>query len=60
MPTTRSLLTSFVLVLFACATVFAQAAPVTGRVVDPQGASVANATVTLTPLPASSLEWLQA
>jgi len=43
----RSLLV--VLLCLIHATVWAQAAPVTGRVVDPQGASVANAEVSLVP-----------
>lgn len=47
MRTARSLLV--VLLCLIHSTVWAQAAPVTGRVVDPQGASVANAEVSLVP-----------
>lgn len=49
MRTLRSLLICLAVSSLAHAAVFAQAAPVTGRVVDPQGASVANAEISLVP-----------
>jgi iron complex outermembrane recepter protein len=47
--TFRSLLIYLFVFALIHPTVFAQASPVTGRVVDPQGASVANAEISLVP-----------